>query len=146
LNKILFNKERFFIMTFLFLKKRARARDVVRHCSISWGSFSTHINALKKAGYVRVRDAITSNGYARMVEITEKGYEEYRRFKRIEDDRVIRVPLEELRVRMSELPKDKEIVIICQIGSRAYEAYRILRGAGFSNVKVMEGGLAFWFW
>ncbi len=72
--------------------------------------------------------------------------EEYRKFKRIEDDRVIRVPLEELRVRMSELPKDKEIVIICQIGSRAYEAYRILRGAGFSNVKVMEGGLAFWFW
>jgi len=72
--------------------------------------------------------------------------EEYRKFKRIEDDRVIRVPLEELRVRMSELPKDKEIVIICQIGSRAYEAYRVLKGAGFSNVKVMEGGLAFWFW
>ena len=80
MNKILFNKERFFIMTFLFLKKRVRARDVVKHCSISWGSFSTHINALKKAGYVRVRDAITSDGYARVVEITEKGYEEYRRF------------------------------------------------------------------
>jgi NADPH-dependent 2,4-dienoyl-CoA reductase/sulfur reductase-like enzyme/rhodanese-related sulfurtransferase len=72
--------------------------------------------------------------------------EEYRKFKKIEDKRVVRIPLEELRERLNELPKDKEIIIVCQVGNRAYEAYRILKGAGFENVKVMEGGLAFWFW
>ncbi len=72
--------------------------------------------------------------------------EEFRKFKKIEDPRLLRIPLEELRDRIDEIPKDKEIVIVCQIGSRAYDALRILEGHGFENVKVMEGGLAFWFW
>lgn len=72
--------------------------------------------------------------------------EEFRKFKKIEDPRLLRIPLEELRDRFDEIPKDKEIVIVCQIGSRAYDALRILEGHGFKNVKVMEGGLAFWFW
>ncbi len=72
--------------------------------------------------------------------------EEYKKFKRIEDDRVIRIPLDRLRERIDEIPRDKEIVIVCQIGGRAYEALRILEGFGFREVKVMEGGMAFWFW
>jgi len=72
--------------------------------------------------------------------------EEYRKFKRIEDPRVLRIPLEELRENIDKVPKDKEIVVFCQIGSRAYEALRILEGYGFKNVKVMEGGMVFWFW
>ncbi|HIP57974.1 MAG TPA: pyridine nucleotide-disulfide oxidoreductase [Archaeoglobus profundus] len=72
--------------------------------------------------------------------------EEYRKFKRIESDKVIRIPLKELRKSIDKLPKDKEIIIVCQIGSRSYEAQRILQGYGFKNVKVMEGGMAFWFW
>ena len=72
--------------------------------------------------------------------------EEYRKFKRIESDKVIRIPLKELRKSLDKLPKDKEIIIVCQIGNRAYEAQRILQGYGFKNVKVMEGGMAFWFW
>ena len=72
--------------------------------------------------------------------------EEYRKFKKIEDPRLLRIPLEELRSRIDEIPKDKEIVIICQIGSRAYDAQRILEGYGFKDVKVMEGGMAFWFY
>jgi len=71
--------------------------------------------------------------------------EEYRKFKKIEDSRVLRIPLEELRESLDKIPKNKEIVIICQIGSRAYEAQRILAGNGF-DAKVMEGGMAFWFW
>ncbi len=72
--------------------------------------------------------------------------EEYRKFKKIEDPRLLRIPLEELRERIEEIPRDKEIVIICQIGGRAYDAQRILEGYGFKDVKVMEGGMAFWFW
>ncbi len=72
--------------------------------------------------------------------------EEYRKFKKIEDPRLLRIPLEELRENIDKIPRDKEIVIVCQIGSRAYDAQRILEGYGFRNVKVMEGGMAFWFW
>ncbi len=72
--------------------------------------------------------------------------EEFRKFKRIEDPRLLRIPLGELRERVSEIPREKEIIIMCQIGGRSYEAQRILEGYGFKDVKVMEGGFAFWFW
>jgi len=72
--------------------------------------------------------------------------EEFRKFKKIEDHRLLRIPLEELRENIDKIPRNKEIIIICQIGSRAYDAQRILEGYGFENVKVMEGGMAFWFW
>jgi NADPH-dependent 2,4-dienoyl-CoA reductase/sulfur reductase-like enzyme/rhodanese-related sulfurtransferase len=56
----------------------------------------------------------------------------------------VNIPLDKLRESLDELPKDKEIVTVCQVGSRSYEAIRILKGAGFKNVKTMEGGLAYW--
>lgn len=64
--------------------------------------------------------------------------------KHIKDDRVMLVPLGELRKRISEVPRDKEIVTSCVLGVRAYEALRILKGAGFSNVKYLEGSLEAW--
>ena len=57
---------------------------------------------------------------------------------------VVNIPLGQLRRKLSELPKDREIVVICKSGLRSYEAYCILKGAGFENVKVLEGGLAAW--
>jgi rhodanese-related sulfurtransferase len=53
------------------------------------------------------------------------------------------IPLPELRERISELPKDKEIIIYCQIGLRAYIAARILRQNGF-KVKNLSGGYRTW--
>ena len=57
---------------------------------------------------------------------------------------VVRIPLPELRKRSYELPKDKEIVCVCQIGVRAYEACRILQGEGFPRVRFLEGGVSLW--
>ncbi len=71
--------------------------------------------------------------------------EEVKKFKRIEDKRVLHIPLRDLRESVNSIPREKEIVIVCQIGGRSYEAYRFLASKGF-NVKVMEGGMAFWFW
>ncbi len=71
--------------------------------------------------------------------------EEEFRTKKIESDKLLHIPLLELRERLDEVPKDKEIIIICQLGLRSYETARILAGAGFKRVKVMEGGMAFWF-
>lgn len=56
------------------------------------------------------------------------------------------IPLGALRGRLNELPEDKnaEIICYCKISLRGYEAARALEGRGWSNVKVMEGGIAAW--
>ncbi|MEW6424233.1 MAG: FAD-dependent oxidoreductase [Bacillota bacterium] len=66
------------------------------------------------------------------------------RARHIEDARTLLIPIGELRERIGEIPKDKEIVVLCAIGSRSYEAQRILEGAGFKNVRFLEGGLLGW--
>lgn len=64
--------------------------------------------------------------------------------KHIKDPRVMLVPLGEIRRRVAEIPRDKEIITSCVLGVRAYEALRALKGAGFQNVKFMEGSLEAW--
>lgn len=56
----------------------------------------------------------------------------------------VHIPLGELRDRMQELDPEKEIVILCGIGVRAYNAARILMQNGFKNVKVYPGGSRFY--
>ncbi|MCM3588935.1 CoA-disulfide reductase [Mesobacillus maritimus] len=54
-------------------------------------------------------------------------------------DGSINIPLNELRDRLEELPKDKTIHVSCQVGLRGYLATRILKNHGF-NVKNVDGG------
>jgi NADPH-dependent 2,4-dienoyl-CoA reductase/sulfur reductase-like enzyme/rhodanese-related sulfurtransferase len=54
------------------------------------------------------------------------------------------IPLGALRKRLSEIPRDKEIITYCAISLRGYEASLILRAAGFTDVKVLDGGMAMW--
>jgi len=56
------------------------------------------------------------------------------------------IPLGALRKRLSELPQDKdaEIICFCKISLRGYEAASLLQAHGWTNVKVMEGGLMAW--
>ena len=54
------------------------------------------------------------------------------------------IPLGQLRSRLQELPKSKEIVVFCAIGVRAYNATRILKNNGFEDVKLYPGGARFY--
>ena len=56
------------------------------------------------------------------------------------------IPLGQLRARLNELPEDKNIPIVtwCKISLRGYEAALILKAHGYTNVKVLEGGLMAW--
>jgi rhodanese-related sulfurtransferase len=58
--------------------------------------------------------------------------------------RSVLVPLGALRDRLSELSREREIVLFCDTSLRAYEGAIILKAAGFTRVKVMEGGMAMW--
>jgi len=54
------------------------------------------------------------------------------------------IPLGALRNRLDELDKSNAIIAFCKISLRGYEAALILKGAGFKNLKVMDGGILMW--
>ncbi len=54
------------------------------------------------------------------------------------------IPLGQLRDRLNELDKSKEISVFCAIGVRAYNAARVLMENGFQNVKLYPGGVRFY--
>lgn len=59
-------------------------------------------------------------------------------------DGAINIPVDDVRGRMKELPKDRPIYIYCQQGLRGYIAHRILRQSGFTEVYNLSGGYALW--
>ncbi|MDD4149982.1 MAG: FAD-dependent oxidoreductase [Bacteroidales bacterium] len=52
----------------------------------------------------------------------------------------INIPFDEIRSRLDEIPKGKEIVAYCSVGTRGYVAARILMQHGFSDVSNLNGG------
>lgn len=52
-------------------------------------------------------------------------------------------PLDELRERMEELPKDKEIYVYCRVGIRGYIANRILSQKGYKVRNIAGGFLSY---
>lgn len=55
------------------------------------------------------------------------------------------IPVDELRNRLSEFPQDREIIVFCQVGLRAYIASKILRQKRYKNVKNLSGGYKTYF-
>ena len=51
----------------------------------------------------------------------------------------VNVPLDELRSRLSEIPKDREVAAYCQVGQRGQLATRILLQTGFRAANVGGG-------
>lgn len=50
------------------------------------------------------------------------------------------IALSELRENLDKVPKDKEIIVFCQIGIRGYIAEQVLRANGYERVKNLIGG------
>lgn len=56
----------------------------------------------------------------------------------------IHIPVEELRARVNEIPKDKDVVLFCILSTRGFEGQLILEQNGFKNVHFIQGGIQFW--
>lgn len=56
----------------------------------------------------------------------------------------ILIPLKELPDRLSELEKEKPLIVYCAIGGRSKMAAQLLSGYGFDNVYNMTGGIKAW--
>lgn len=54
------------------------------------------------------------------------------------------IPLDQLSARISEVPKDRDIVVICRSGNRSQTGRDILRQAGYESVTSVSGGIIAW--
>jgi len=51
----------------------------------------------------------------------------------------VNIPVDEIRSRLDEIPRDKIVVIFCQVGLRGYVAERILKQKGFKGMNLSGG-------
>ena len=56
----------------------------------------------------------------------------------------LRIPVDDLRARLGELPRDKTLVVSCFTGQRSYYAERILKQSGFKDVRNLGGAFSTW--
>ena len=56
------------------------------------------------------------------------------------EPRAVNIPLGQLRSRLGELPRDRDIMVICRSGGRAYYATRVLLQNGF-KARTLAGGM-----
>lgn len=54
------------------------------------------------------------------------------------------IPLEELRSRLQEIPRDRKLIVFCAVGLRGYLAERVLRQSGWSDIANLSGGYKTW--
>lgn len=116
--------------------------------AIDHGIATAHIMQNKLKGWMK---GISAAEVKRKVDSGEKpfvldtrGPDEYEQMRLGIGEHLM--PLGALRSRLGELPQDKnaEIVCYCKISLRGYEAARVLESKGWTNVKVMEGGIMAW--
>ena len=54
------------------------------------------------------------------------------------------IPLDQLASRLNEVPRDRQIVVVCRSGNRSQQGRDLLLNAGFEQVTSMTGGLSEW--
>jgi rhodanese-related sulfurtransferase len=54
------------------------------------------------------------------------------------------IPLSQLQQRMNEVPGDREVLLICQSGSRSMQAAEFLQHNGIPQVVNVTGGTSIW--
>jgi rhodanese-related sulfurtransferase len=54
------------------------------------------------------------------------------------------IPLDQLETRLTEVPQDKEVVVVCRSGNRSKPGRDALKAAGYTQVTSMSGGLKEW--
>ena len=59
-------------------------------------------------------------------------------------DNSVLIPLQELELRLNEIPKDKPILVYCRSGNRSRQAAKILIDNGFLEIYNMTGGITDW--
>ena len=54
------------------------------------------------------------------------------------------IPMSGLLGRLDEVPKDRDVVVVCRVGARSAQVAAYLRQHGWENVRNLDGGLVDW--
>ncbi|WP_343758172.1 rhodanese-like domain-containing protein [Deinococcus depolymerans] len=65
-------------------------------------------------------------------------------FEEVHADGATLIPLSEFEARFAELPKDRELVMICRSGARSARAGEYLQAQGYAQVVNLAGGTLAW--
>lgn len=57
---------------------------------------------------------------------------------------VLLMPMSELEQRYAELPRERQLVLVCAVGERSLKATYFLMFQGYTQVANMEGGIMKW--
>jgi len=58
--------------------------------------------------------------------------------------KIMYVPISEFEKRFSEIPQDREVILVCQSGSRSLKATYFLMNHGYTHVVNMHSGIERW--
>ncbi|MEJ2403859.1 MAG: rhodanese-like domain-containing protein [Candidatus Thiodiazotropha sp.] len=56
----------------------------------------------------------------------------------------VHIPMHLIPLRLSELPKDKDVILYCHSGARSYHACAYLAQQGYTNAVNLRGGILAW--
>jgi rhodanese-related sulfurtransferase len=54
------------------------------------------------------------------------------------------IPLDQLQARVNEVPRDRDVVVVCRSGNRSATGRDVLKKAGFTRATSLAGGLTQW--
>ncbi len=101
-------------------------------------SFALLIVLTRKEG-ISVRDVAYLQGEFLVIDVREP-YE----FKEGHAAIAKNVPLSQLKERLSDIPRDKKVYVMCRSGRRSRRALKTLRVAGYRKVQPIRGGMLAW--
>jgi rhodanese-related sulfurtransferase len=122
-------------------------RNFLKYCRLSFIISMLGCNAAKASTdtleLISPQDASTLSAEKKaiIIDVREEG-----EWNTVHIPGAIHIPLAQLNNRLSELQSYKNSAIItqCRSGARSAKALDILKSAGFTHVKNMEGGLIAW--
>jgi len=59
-------------------------------------------------------------------------------------DGAVHIPMSGLMGRVDEVPKDRDVVVVCKVGARSAQVTAFLRQRGWEAVRNLDGGVVAW--
>jgi rhodanese-related sulfurtransferase len=54
------------------------------------------------------------------------------------------LPMMDIPARMEDVPRDRDVVVVCRVGGRSGQVVAYLQQQGFQNVSNLDGGMMSW--
>ncbi len=109
--------------------------------SFAFLAFLSNVQAQEITQISPVRAKLMARNGAMMIDVREKDEVQALAY---DVKGIVNIPLSEFEFRLSEIPKDKDVIVACRSGHRSSQAAEMLAKNGFTKIYNMEGGMLLW--